>query len=70
MFTDQKVISLKMQQPDMSSVESGETQAALEQFWPKVTEEIRTMSITDLKRQELPLARIKKIMKLDEVRLR
>merc|ERR1719429_86853 len=55
-----------MQQPDMSSVESGETQAALEQFWPKVTEEIRTMSITDLKRQELPLARIKKIMKLDE----
>lgn len=44
----------------------GETQAALEQFWPKVTEEIRTMSISDLKRQELPLARIKKIMKLDE----
>lgn len=44
----------------------GETQAALEQFWPKVTDEIRTMSISDLKRQELPLARIKKIMKLDE----
>lgn len=32
----------------------------------KVTEEVRTMSVTDLKRQELPLARIKKIMKLDE----
>ena len=32
----------------------------------QVTEEIRTMSISDLKRQELPLARIKKIMKLDE----
>jgi len=46
--------------------DSGETQAALEQFWPKVTEEIRTMSISDLKRQELPLARIKKIMKLDD----
>merc|ERR1719308_669400 len=45
---------------------AGEAQAALEQFWPKVTEEIRTMSISDLKRQELPLARIKKIMKLDE----
>lgn len=44
----------------------GETQAALDQFWPKTTEEIRTMSISDLKRQELPLARIKKIMKLDE----
>ena len=46
--------------------DGGETQAALEQFWPKTTEEIRTMSISDLKRQELPLARIKKIMKLDE----
>ena len=31
-----------------------------------MTEEIRTMSIADLKHQELPLARIKKIMKLDE----
>ena len=31
-----------------------------------MTDEIRTMSISDLKRQELPLARIKKIMKLDE----
>jgi len=52
---------------EMGSGEGGgETQAALEQFWPKVTEEIRTMSISDLKRQELPLARIKKIMKLDE----
>merc|ERR1711884_449017 len=49
-----------------AGVEGGETQAALDQFWPKVTEEIRTMSISDLKRQELPLARIKKIMKLDE----
>ena len=28
--------------------------------------EIRNMSIADLKHQELPLARIKKIMKLDE----
>merc|ERR1712107_214765 len=30
------------------------------------TDEIRNMSIADLKHQELPLARIKKIMKLDE----
>jgi len=59
-------VDCKMMQ-DMGSGEGGgETQAALEQFWPKVTEEIRTMSISDLKRQELPLARIKKIMKLDE----
>jgi len=43
-----------------------EAQDAYEQFWPKVSEEIRTMSIADLKHQELPLARIKKIMKLDE----
>jgi len=55
-----------MQEMQATAAESGETQAALEQFWPKVTEEIRTMSISDLKRQELPLARIKKIMKLDE----
>ena len=55
-----------MQEMRATAAESGETQAALEQFWPKVTEEIRTMSISDLKRQELPLARIKKIMKLDE----
>jgi len=43
-----------------------EAQQAYDNFWPKVTEEIRTMSIADLKHQELPLARIKKIMKLDE----
>ena len=34
-----------------------EAQDAYEQFWPKVSEEIRTMSIADLKHQELPLAR-------------
>lgn len=55
-----------MQEMQATGGDSGETQAALEQFWPKVTEEIRTMSISDLKRQELPLARIKKIMKLDD----
>jgi len=43
-----------------------EAQQAYDQFWPKVTDEIRNMSIADLKHQELPLARIKKIMKLDE----
>jgi len=59
-----------MQQPHQQDLgvgdSMGETQAALDQFWPKVTEEVRTMSVTDLKRQDLPLARIKKIMKLDE----
>jgi len=43
-----------------------EAQQAYDTFWPKVTDEIRNMSIGDLKHQELPLARIKKIMKLDE----
>merc|ERR1719228_1941970 len=50
----------------MTTGETGEAQAALDGFWPKVTDEIRNMSIADLKHQELPLARIKKIMKLDE----
>merc|ERR1712170_164740 len=47
---------------------SNETSAqeAYNQFWPKATEEIRAMSSAGLKHQELPLARIKKIMKLDE----
>eukprot|EP00092_Neocalanus_flemingeri_P018808 GFUD01020366.1.p1 GENE.GFUD01020366.1~~GFUD01020366.1.p1 ORF type:complete len:286 (+),score=94.93 GFUD01020366.1:55-912(+) len=49
-----------------SGAPTTEAQDAYEQFWPKVSEEIRTMSIADLKHQELPLARIKKIMKLDE----
>ncbi|KAF4522491.1 hypothetical protein B566_EDAN002576, partial [Ephemera danica] len=46
-----------------------EAQANLQHFWPKITEEIRkiaTVSSLDLKQQALPLARIKKIMKLDE----
>lgn len=43
-----------------------EAQQAYDSFWPKVTDEIRQMSLADLKHQELPLARIKKIMKLDE----
>jgi len=50
----------------MTSNQTSEAQQAYDNFWPKVTEEIRTMSIADLKHQELPLARIKKIMKLDE----
>jgi len=45
---------------------SSEAQQAYDTFWPKVNDEIRSMSIGELKHQELPLARIKKIMKLDE----
>lgn len=47
-----------------STVQS-EAQLNLNAFWPRVTEEIRKLPL-DLKNQALPLARIKKIMKLDE----
>ncbi|KAJ8925348.1 hypothetical protein NQ315_009178 [Exocentrus adspersus] len=50
---------------DQSQTQS-EAQQALNQFWPKVLEEIRAIRNMDLKQQVLPLARIKKIMKLDE----
>ncbi|KAJ9599327.1 hypothetical protein L9F63_010194 [Diploptera punctata] len=43
-----------------------EAQLALATFWTKVTEEIRKIGTLDLKTQALPLARIKKIMKLDD----
>lgn len=49
----------------IASPGSSETQQALTQFWPKVTEEIKKITTMDLKTQALPLARIKKIMKLD-----
>lgn len=38
----------------------------LENFWPKVMEDINKLTANDFKNQELPLARIKKIMKLDD----
>lgn len=48
---------------------SGATTEAQDQhsnFWPKQSDLIRDMKPNDFKTQELPLARIKKIMKLDE----
>lgn len=41
-------------------------QATYDSFWPKQAEEIRNLDAAALKHQELPLARIKKIMKLDD----
>lgn len=38
----------------------------LDNFWPKVMEDINKLTSNDFKNQELPLARIKKIMKLDD----
>ena len=43
-----------------------EATAMLENFWPKVMEDINKLTSNDFKNQELPLARIKKIMKLDD----
>ncbi|KAH6921694.1 hypothetical protein HPB50_004112 [Hyalomma asiaticum] len=43
-----------------------EAQQALEYFWPRIMEETRTLGVNEFKNQELPLARIKKIMKLDK----
>ncbi|XP_045101984.1 nuclear transcription factor Y subunit gamma-like isoform X3 [Portunus trituberculatus] len=43
-----------------------EAQQSLNSFWPKVTEDIRQLTQSDLRQQELPLARIKRIMKLDD----
>ncbi|XP_070555546.1 nuclear transcription factor Y subunit gamma-like isoform X1 [Ptychodera flava] len=45
---------------------SQEVQAQLASFWQKQMEEIKVMKSDDFKQQELPLARIKKIMKMDE----
>ncbi|CAH2057105.1 unnamed protein product, partial [Iphiclides podalirius] len=41
-------------------------QHSLQAFWSKVTEDIKKVTADDFKTQALPLARIKKIMKLDE----
>ncbi|XP_035727532.1 nuclear transcription factor Y subunit gamma-like isoform X1 [Vespa mandarinia] len=49
----------------IASPGSSEAQQNLIQFWPKVTEEIKKIRTIDQKTQSLPLARIKKIMKLD-----
>ncbi|KAH9499858.1 hypothetical protein Btru_076779 [Bulinus truncatus] len=45
---------------------SDQAQNLLQEFWPNVMQGIRNLTAHDYKTQELPLARIKKIMKLDE----
>lgn len=49
-----------------ASPSTSEAQIALQSFWTKVMDDIKKISMLDLKNQVLPLARIKKIMKLDE----
>jgi len=43
-----------------------ESQQLLNNFWVNAMDEIKSLKANDFKTQELPLARIKKIMKLDE----
>lgn len=45
---------------------SSEAQSLLDNFWQKAVDDIKTLSNDAFKSQELPLARIKKIMKLDD----
>ncbi|CAG9793014.1 unnamed protein product [Diatraea saccharalis] len=49
---------------EITTVDNG--QQTLQQFWIKVMEDIKKVTSEDFKTQALPLARIKKIMKLDE----
>lgn len=43
-----------------------EAEVTLAGFWPSISDEIKRIKSVDAKNQVLPLARIKKIMKLDE----
>lgn len=43
-----------------------EAEVTLSGFWPAISDEIKRIKTVDAKNQVLPLARIKKIMKLDE----
>lgn len=43
-----------------------EAETTLASFWPTITDEIKRIKTVDARNQVLPLARIKKIMKLDE----
>ncbi|XP_058474937.1 nuclear transcription factor Y subunit gamma isoform X1 [Solea solea] len=51
---------------DTFGAAGSDAQQTLQSFWPRVMEEIRNLTMKDFRVQELPLARIKKIMKLDE----
>ena len=66
------VFLLNADEVRLGESESGNDQVATDasqallHFWPQMTEEIRQIENMDVRCQALPLARIKKIMKLDE----
>ncbi|RNA42713.1 nuclear transcription factor Y subunit gamma isoform X1 [Brachionus plicatilis] len=51
---------------EYASGASSEAIGLLENFWPRMTREVQNLASSDFKNPELPLARIKKIMKLDD----
>ncbi|KAJ2941396.1 hypothetical protein O0L34_g3604 [Tuta absoluta] len=67
--TEQAGTSAEEQDHDVIATEElaqDSSQQTLQQFWQNVTEDIKKVCAEDFKTQALPLARIKKIMKLDE----
>uniref|UniRef100_A0A8C9XW02 Nuclear transcription factor Y subunit gamma n=1 Tax=Sander lucioperca TaxID=283035 RepID=A0A8C9XW02_SANLU len=56
---------MSLMSADAFGAGGSDAQQTLQSFWPRVMEEIRNLTV-DFRVQELPLARIKKIMKLDE----
>jgi len=58
-------MAYQVPQPGMPAMEMS-AQQAYDQFWPKQQEDMRCLESSSFKQQELPLARIKKIMKLDD----
>lgn len=59
-------VETKQEPGNSEEVCQSQSEVHVQQFWPKVMEEIKAIGTMDLKQQVLPLARIKKIMKLDE----
>lgn len=54
------------QQKQTIEIEESDTHEKLAGFWTRQMEEVQSMTNNDFKTQDLPLARIKKIMKMDE----
>ncbi|ODN03912.1 Nuclear transcription factor Y subunit gamma [Orchesella cincta] len=52
--------------PAISTGAVTDAQQQLKDFWDNVMDGVKTLTSNDMRTQELPLARIKKIMKLDE----
>ncbi|XP_049885956.1 nuclear transcription factor Y subunit gamma-like [Pectinophora gossypiella] len=54
------------EQEGAEEAQADSSQQTLQQFWQNILEDIKKVNVEDFKTQALPLARIKKIMKLDE----